>query len=106
MDAASAIDHARLTADLETDRASRAVAEKPIEPVVAKPFEVAEEPAITADEAAEDVDTSLTEAALLSRNPRIHSSRSDKSEPGRDPGPPFYFLEGQSSENRLQKPGG
>jgi very-short-patch-repair endonuclease len=55
MDAASAIDkiHAKLTADLETDRASRVVAEKPIEPAVTESIEVAEEPAVTLDEAAE-----------------------------------------------------
>jgi Protein of unknown function (DUF3320) len=63
MDAASAIDkiHAKLTADLETDRDSRVVAEKPIEPAVAESIEVAEESAVTLDEAAEDHDTNASE---------------------------------------------
>jgi very-short-patch-repair endonuclease len=66
MDAASAINkiHARLATDLETDRASRAVAEKPIQPAVAEPIEVAEEPAPTVDEAAEDLDTTASDHRL------------------------------------------
>jgi very-short-patch-repair endonuclease len=66
MDAASAIDkiHVKLTADLARDRASRVVAEKPTEPAVAESIEVAEEPAVTLDEAAKDLDTTASDERL------------------------------------------
>jgi very-short-patch-repair endonuclease len=59
MDAASAAEkiHTRLTADLATDRASRAVAEEPKEPAVSDPIEVAEGPAAAVEETAENLGT-------------------------------------------------
>jgi very-short-patch-repair endonuclease len=63
MNAASATDkiHARLTADLGTDRASRVVAGRPMESAVTEPIAVAIEPAVTVDEVAEEPDTTASD---------------------------------------------
>jgi very-short-patch-repair endonuclease len=53
--------HARLTADLETDRASRVVAGRPMESAVTEPIAVAIEPAVTVDEVAEEPDTTVSD---------------------------------------------